>query len=315
MKEIFLRKKRKRRQILEELKAACAWAGISKGRVLKCQNLFSDTIVGKEKTRDHFFAYNELAELIEIYQAWEKCIHEFPGLNEKIRAAFTSGPMLPEDEQVKNSGNRSRNDSFVFLLAGKLHSVGIEVLAVDGVPSSREMLIAEHNGSNYLRSDIWIRCFELDIGIECKRPLSLGAIPKRAVEARKQLNEKKGMIAIDCSSSLRPPEMILDASTEQKAGEFITNLLSSKVEPVVKKELTPEVIGAILHMRTPVHTIDKVSPILDLNGNPITTYYQETASTLFFLGNSDSPDINAFRAIKDQYMGALSERNTAQEWS
>lgn len=312
MQELFFRTKRKRSLILEILKAALSWSGIEKGRVIKYQTMFSEIIEGKEKTRDHLFAYNELAELIEIYQLWENLILEFPGLKTKIKTAFTGGPLLPEDEQVKNAGNRPRNDSFVLLLAGKLNRVGLEILGVEGIPRTKKPQVVEQRMLKFLESDIWLNHSNLDIEIECKRPRSLGAIPKRVQKAQKQLNGKVGIVAIDCSVSLRPSGMILDASTPEKASNFLSDLLASKVVPIVQNELDSNVIGAILHMRTPVHTIDTVSPILGLTGMPITTYAQETASSLFFMANGDSPNVKVFRDIKDIYMATLSEENKSE---
>lgn len=243
----------------------------------------------------------------------ENIIDEFPGLKGKIKSAFTSGPLLPEDERVDNSGNRPRNDSFVLLLAGKLHKVGIEVIGVEGLPRIKKIPLTGKREKNYLESDIWVRHAGLDISIECKRPSTFGAIEKRTHEARKQLDGKVGIIAIDCSISLRPSEMILDAPTSEKAANFLSDQLASKAVPIVEKNLGPNVIGAMLHMRTPIHTIDKVSQILDLTGNPVTSYTQETASSVFFAVNAVSPKAQVFRNIKDIYMSKLSEGQTENE--
>lgn len=302
MKEIFFRKEESQARILERLIAACCWAEISKGRGIKYQSLFEDRIKGKENTLEHILAYNELEDLVEIHRIWETRHHEFPGLKEKFKAIFTKGPILRENERPESSGNRPRNDSFVIFLAGSLIDAGIEVLGIDGISKTGRNPLLKQPNDNFFKSDIFLHHLNLQIKIECKRPQSLEAILVRIKEARKQINWDNGIIGVDCSAALRPPEMILDAPSDKKAAEFLAALLSNKVERVVRGQFNPAILGAILHMRAPVHTIQKVSPILDIWGNSITIRNPNSLSTFFFMANPDSPNAHVFRSIKDIYM-------------
>lgn len=311
MDELVISTKNTRSRILENLVAACNWAGISRGRAIEYQTLFDEFFRIERKSRDHILAYNELAELVEIYELWQDGIDIFPGLKNKIHDAFSSGPTLREDELSRNSGNRPRNDAFTILLAGKLKKAGIMVVTIDGIPANSGHPFSDRDLSEFLKSDVTMWSKSL-FRVECKRPQSKEAIGIRAKEARKQLNGQDGIIAIDCSAALRPPEKVLEAPSDHKAAEFLDKLLVAEAKPMIEEQFKPYVAGAIMYMRTPVHTIHKISPILDMNGNPITTYNQVAAATVLFMANANSPNRMVFRAIKDSYMGRMSVNAEAQ---
>ena len=100
----------------------------------------------------------------------------------------------------------------------------------------------------------------------------------------------------------------MEAQTEKKAVDFIDRLLISNVIPVVRRQFRKHVLGAILYTRVPVHTVHKISPLLDSAGNPVTTYNLVTATTLFFVANPNSPHAKAFRSMKDAYMATLTTK-------
>ena len=306
MNEILVSTKSTRSQILTKLTAACDWAGISRGRALEYGTLFAEHFTIEEKTREHIFAYNELSDVSEVYELWLNEVGLFPGLKDMIREAFSSGPLLREDERPGNSGSRPRNDAFPIILAGKLNKAGITVASIEGIRRNKNAQAHDSKETIIIKSDIAIEHCDLLIPIECKRPQSLEAMHARAAEARRQLSGMNGIIAIDCSAAIRPAGQVLEAQTEKKAADFIDRLLISKVVPVVRRQFRKYVIGAILYTRVPVHTVHKISPILDSAGNPVTTYNLVTATTLFFVANPNSPHAKAFRSMKDAYMATLS---------
>lgn len=306
MNEILVSAKSTRSQILTKLTAACDWAGISRGRALEYGALFAEHFTIEEKTREHFFAYNELSDVSEAYELWLNEVDLFPGLKEMIREVFSSGPLLREDERPGNSGSRPRNDAFPIILAGKLNKAGIAVASIEGIRRNKSARARDPNEGIIIKSDIAIEHCDLLIPIECKRPQSIEAMYARAAEARRQLSGINGIIAIDCSAAIRPAGQVLEAQTDKKAADFIDSLLASKVVPVVRRQFRQQVIGAILYIRTPVHTVHKISSILDSSGNPVTTYNLVTATTIFFVANPNSPQAKVFRSMKDAYMATLS---------
>lgn len=191
----------------------------------------------------------------------------------------------------------------MILLAGKLIAAGISVRSVEGISlkntSSGEGTIMSGQGV----PDIVVECGGTLLSIECKRPLSKDAITRHLRDAHKQLREQgtPGIIAIDCSVSIRPWETILNTSSEEMASEFLIQRLIEKVQPLVDPQFTPAIAGAILYVRAPVHTVHDVSIILSPTGDPITTYRQDTASTLLFIGNASSPNMPAFRYLQKPF--------------
>jgi len=300
-------------EVLDQLTAACDWADISNGRAIQYKKLFKELYWTDKRSREHIFAYNELADLVEVYELWRHEIEKFPGLKDKIKAAFGSGPVLREDERPANSGNRPRNDAFPILLAGKLNRAGIPVVAVDGAPVTHSDSSASQDFSRFLAADIVVTCKGTFVAIECKRPQSKDIIGERAGEARKQLNGKNGIIAIDCSAALRPMEEIMDAPSEGLALTSLDKRLEVEAKPIVKTEFRENVLGLILYMRAPVHTIHKLSSILSFTGKPFTVYQQVTAATLLFVGNAGSRHADVYRSIRDRYLASLSANGRVQE--
>lgn len=121
---------------LHKLKDACAWLNIEQGRAADYRRLLDEFDKGGRSDK-HILAYYESREIVELFELWEKRVDEFPGLSDKIRDIYKKGPVLCENEIIKSSSNRSRNDAFCFLVAGKFLAAGISVVKVDGIASRR----------------------------------------------------------------------------------------------------------------------------------------------------------------------------------
>jgi hypothetical protein len=265
---------------LQSLRRAYEWVGITQGRARQYKKLITEFFTQDQRSQKHILAYNESWEIIEIYELWKIPIHEFPSLKEKIRAVLSAGPILHEDERPDTSSNRSRNDAFVYLLAGKLISLGVEVSGVDG--------IVRQGASGHRNADITFEWKGSAIDIECKRPQTQKSLQKRVKEARQQLRDRIGIIAVDCSAFVRPLGGLLEKDSAAEAERFLASLLEKKVKPKVEKYLKTAILGFILFARAPAMTRVGQSPILSVHGNPIYTYRTDSISTWLVVNNSDS---------------------------
>ena len=304
--EVAIKKRSPPTEILDKLTEALDWAGIEKGRAIEYRRLFEESFSRDERIRDHIFVYSELMDLVEIFELWQRDVDNFPGIRTKIKEVFSSGPILREDELSGNSGNRPRNDAFTILIAGKLILADISVVAVEGILIQTVAESTEFNA--LLRSDIVVKCNGNHIVIECKRPQSKDKIATRAGEARDQMSGREGIIVMDCSAALRPVETILESPTEDEAIVFLNKLVETEAKPIVEREFRQNVIGAILHIRAPVHTVHKVSPIVSLSGEPIITYTRNTASSILSLGNSNSPKRDLFKNLADRLRASIQSK-------
>lgn len=303
MNEVAIKKRSQPSEILDKLTAAIDWAAIEKGRAIEYRKSFEESFFEDKRTRDHIFGYNELMDLVEIYELWKEDVDNFPGLRNKIKEVFSSGPILREDERSGNSGNRPRNDAFTILVGGKLIRAGISIIAVEGIPARAVTDSTEFN--ELLRSDIVAKNNEDYIAIECKRPQSKDKIAIRASEARDQMSGKEGIVVIDCSAALRPVEAILESTTEDEAIEFLNKLVATEAKPIIERVFRNNVMGAIFFMRAPVHTAHKTSPILSSSGEPIITYSRNTASSLVSFGNGNSPQNDLFKKLADRLRASI----------
>lgn len=311
MNVIVKSQKRNPKEILDQLDKACRWAAISRGRAIEYSNLFKHFMFEDQRSREGMFSYNELMGIIEIFELWEEEVEFFPGLKSKIRKVFSKGPVLEDDENPANSSNRPRNDSFVFLLAGKIKKAGITVRAVEEFWDKRYFNVSDGEPCFENYSDITIDLDNFLYGIECKRPQSLQKVEDLAKEARKQLEERNdiyegGVIAMDCSAAIRPNETILgNLSSKEEAANFLENIVMKTVQPKIETELKPSLLGAILYARVPVHTLYSTSPIISLSGAPFTTYTQNTVSSVVFMENSACPRSEFFRSITSHFESSL----------
>ena len=128
--------KRPTTEYIETLKAACNWLKIDHGRAKEYVRRLEEFQKAKFRSNEHLLAYYESYEIVEIFRLWETRVDEFPGLHQKIRGACVKGRFLRDDQIPELSRNRSRHDSFCFLLAGRFLAAEIRVVCVDEIPSS-----------------------------------------------------------------------------------------------------------------------------------------------------------------------------------
>lgn len=308
MNEVAVKKNASKKETLDRLVDALNWAGIERGRAIEYRKLFEESSVEDRRTRDHMFAYNEFMELLEIYELWREHADNFPGIKDRIKGVFSSGPLLREDEQPHNSSNRPRNDAFTILVAGRLIRASASIMAVEGIKARN---VADSKQlTEQLRSDIVVYMGEDYVLIECKRPQSKEKIGPRIAEARGQLEGKDGVIVVDCSAALRPAETILEMPTEAEAVQFLNQLLVAEGKPIVDVEFRANIMGVLLYLRAPVHTILKVSPVLSMSGEPITTYTQNTASVLAACENGASPKSSVFKKLANLLTVSIESKPT-----
>jgi hypothetical protein len=288
---------------LQSLQAACEWMNIERGRAARYGRLIREFFAAGSRSREHILAHNESWEITDIYELWEASIHNFPGLQEKIKAVFSGGPVLREDERPGTSSNRPRNDAFVYLLAGKLIRAGIKVIAVDGIaaqgirrPSDIDIAF-DWNGSA--------------IGIECKRPQTQKAVGKRLREARQKLTGqdrqgRKGIIAVDCSTCIRPPEQLLGADSAEAAERFLAQSVEEAVTPHAKTPLGTAILGFLVFARAPAMIREGYSSIISLRGNPFTYLRPDCISTWLVIPHSRSLSHGALRFVFERLHRAMS---------
>lgn len=178
------------------LSAACDWMRIDRGRAARYRKLVMEFFACGQRSREHILAFNESCEIIDIYELWEPYINDFPHLGQKIKAVYSKGPILREDERPETSSNRPRNDAFVYVLAGKLARAGVKVISVDGI-------VAQGIDCE-IDADITFGWDGTAIAIQCKRPQTQHAVEKRAREAREQLTRPSRKGAKELSRSIAP---------------------------------------------------------------------------------------------------------------
>lgn len=244
------------------------------------------------RSKKHILALNESFEIVDIWICWQSVINEFPGLLPKIRDPLRKGPVLREGEnpKVRSTSNKPRNDAFVYLLAGKLLMNNKNLICVDG--------IGRHGTTCNDRSDIIVECNKLKLIIECKRPNSEGALEERTKIARRQIGEHPGIIAIDCSSVVRPPGTVIERESDEIAERFLGNLLENNVKPKIERHLRPNLLGFILYARVPAMTPIGHSRIVNVSGSPLEIRYRPgSISTVLLIENSDGDHIGVLASI------------------
>jgi hypothetical protein len=280
---------------LQLLNDACAWMDIDRGRARQYQSLIKQFFEDDERSKEHILAYNESCEITEIYELWKMQIGYFPGLDRKIRLVFGKGALLHENENPANSSSRSRNDAFVYLLAGKLIKVGINVVAVDG-------LVLDGSG---LKSDADITlCHnQAVIDVQCKRPLRVNQIQRRVKEACQQLMKsisgcESGLVGLDCSAVIRPVGKLIETGSAEDSVNYLGDLMERAIVPKVHAILDPSVVGLILFARSPAMTRKGQSSILTADGVPYSRYFRpESISSTLIMPNPRCSESGMIREI------------------
>lgn len=287
---------------LRSLQMACEWLSIYRGRSAQYIKLVRELYEKDERSREHILAYSECCEIIDIYELWEACIKNFLGLERKIKAVFRKGPILREDENPDASTNRPRNDAFVYLLAGKLIRAGLKVVAVDGIVAQ---------GINcHKDADITLDRSGSAIDIQCKRPQSYTALIERVKEADQQLSRtnregQKGIIAIDCSAFIRPPEHLIEKDSAEDAEKFLASSLGKAIIPTAKMPLRPDILGFLAFARAPAMIREGFSSIVSPCGNPFKYIRRDCVSTWLAIPNSRASNSNTLRFVFRQLRTAI----------
>ena len=282
---------------MRSLQKSCEWMSIDRGRAAQYKKLIREFFEEDKRSREHILAYSESCEIIDIHELWEAPINNFPGLGRKIKAVFSKGPILREDENPDTSTNKPRNDAFSYLLAGKLIRAGLKVVAVDGTVAQ---------GANaHKDADITFEWSESPIDIECKRPQTQNALTERVKEACRQLTNpnrqgRMGIIAIDCSAFVRPPEQLLGAESAEDAERFLAHSLGKAIIPKAKISLESAILGFLMFARAPAMVQAGHSSIVSPHGNPFTYIRPECISTWLVIPNFKSLGPNVLRFVFEQ---------------
>lgn len=192
---------------VQKLRRACHWLDIGHGRTRDYVRLLEEFDSAPRRSDQHVLAYFESCEIVELLELWENRIHQFPGLKAKLQIACRKGPILTDDEKTSISGNKPRNELFVYQMAGKFLAAGISVDSIDG--------ICAHPGVKESTADFSCCWNALEMNVECKRVKSPTLLRRRSTDARDQIDRsgRFGIIAIDCSVLARPSRTLLETGS------------------------------------------------------------------------------------------------------
>ena len=278
-----------------KLRRACRWLNIESGRAAQYIHFITEFEEKGKRSRKHLLAYYESCEIVDLFELWEHRALEFPGLEERIRSVFNKGPLLREDEVPEASSNRARNDAFGFLAAGKFLAAGIPVVAVDGIIAKTVTCDS--------KADFAFQWSNGLIDVECKRPQTVGALLKRAKEARKQITDRgdrHGIIALDCSVLCRPAGTVFGNSSPENAQMIISARLEKEFYPKVRPLLTEQILGFLLFARIPAMT---PLNLVDQNQTPI--YRPDCISSWLVVSNSNHTDSDILKCVAKKLKEAL----------
>src|SRR5579885_1989355 len=118
-------------ELLAELTATCQWANISHGRAVQYASLIEHFFSGLGDSAEHVLACYEALDVVSVYHHWRDKVSTFPGLMRKLRRAINKGSLLEEQEKLDRA--QSRDDLFVYLLAGRLLAAGVNVIAIESL--------------------------------------------------------------------------------------------------------------------------------------------------------------------------------------
>jgi len=279
---------------VRSLEDACEWLGVAKGRARDYAKLIREFYEENGRTRDHILAYNESCEITDIHRFWQRKIHQFPGLKEKIADVLGSGPVVREDEKPLRSTNRPRNDAFVYYLSGWLLGAQARVVAVDGV--------SFEGMADFGDSDINLIKDSKVINIECKRPQNRRALDSRVKEARRQITQSArsgrcGVIAVDCSVLVRPPEKLLEVDSPEEADSFVGTRLQGLAIPRLLKEFERTILGILLFARVPLMTRIGRSSLVSPRGDVLRYFRRDSCCSFVLITNNASCSPELFRSI------------------
>lgn len=281
---------------------ACVWADISKGRASRYAELLRELLQEDKRSPEHLIAWHESSDITEMHQLWSKKADLFPHFKSKIRTALKDGPLSSVKENT-SSTNRARNDSFNYLLAGRLLNAGLDVLAVDGC-------VRESEETRWI-GDITLRHRGTELDIQCKRPWSQNSLLDNIKRARNQVitvtNPAQGMIAIDLSRCINLNDAY--TSSSQEASEFlhakVVQLLSPEVHQLLEQ---PQIVGLIAFASIPVDVLC-LSTVLRSDETPYRSRYLHSVGHTRLLVNEQSPHsdslISLYGSLGSWYRGRM----------
>lgn len=303
------RKMRYTEQVVR-LAEACDWLGIDRGRATRYAQLIREFFEDDARSRDHILAYGESWEIVDLFDLWEHHIIDFPGLAGKIRAVFSKGPLLREDENPTASSDRPRNDAFAYLVAGQLLAAGVAVVAVEGINARDATCSSE--------ADVTFQWKDAFFDIECKRPRSHAALGERTAEARAQIERpnregRHGVIAVDCSVLVRPAGTLLESGSGPAAERLISSELERSIATRIESRLTNSILGFLLFARVPAMIRVRRSPILTALGVPIHDFRPDSISTWLVVSNAQYTGPEVLRDLASRLLETTHRLNTDQE--
>jgi hypothetical protein len=277
-----------------KLSHACEWLTIEQGRASAYARLVREFFEEGARTKDHVLAFNESCEIVDLFELWQPHADRFPGLQKHLRRVCRKGPLLREGENPKESTNRPRNDAFSYIVSGTLIAAGVEVVAVEGIPQGGCDCTSE--------ADLTFNWKGTPIDVECKRPQTADALIPRMQEACDQIAQparggRLGVVALDCSPSIRAPGRLLEYEAGDSGERRISSILESAVAPMLNPHLTPAILGFILMARVPSMACLSVSPIVSARGRPFRTFRPESISSWLVVGNSSAPRRDVLREM------------------
>lgn len=278
---------------VEAIRRACDWLGITQGRAAAYAKLITQFFKGSSRTEEQVLAYNESCEIVDLFELWSRHADEFPGLRERLRDVCRKGPTLREGEKPSASGNRPRNDAFVYLLGGTLLTAKVSVVAVDGV--------CRRGFRGQCVADLTLSSASTCIDVECKRPQTASSVIPRMREARGQLEDparerRPGVVAIDCSVMARPSGTLLEYESGPKGEVRVSERLQAFTS-ALNPHLTPQVLGVILFARVAGMARVGQSPILGPAGKPVCEFRPETIKSWLFVSNAQASGPDVLREI------------------
>ena len=181
----------------------------------------------------------EVHELIEIHQSLAGRFDDEIARHAKV---FASGPVAYIDEDVENSSNRARNFGFELSVMSVLARAGVAIdFSID--------------------ADVAAQFERRTIIIECKRPQSEGAVPKRLGEGIKQLERKyqnpdrircKGIVALDITKAVNPEFNIFvtrESVDIDRVMSIVVDQFIGRNEGIWSNFQSSKTIGILLRLR------------------------------------------------------------------
>lgn len=181
----------------------------------------------------------EVHEIIEIHKA---LAGRFNDEIAKHAKAFASGPAAYIDEDVENSSNRARNFGFELSVMSILVRSGVAIdFSID--------------------ADVVAQFERRTLMIECKRPQSEAAVPRRLTDAIKQLERKyqnpartrcRGIVALDITKAVNPEFNIFvtrESGDIDRIMSIVVDQFISRNESIWSDFQSSKTIGILLRLR------------------------------------------------------------------